>query len=724
MATNTVEIELEVSGDKKAISKIGGVGEAASGMAEAFDSEGIMEGLEGVGDTASKMAERFSTDNEKLGEGLGELTGSISATIASVVGLRTAFVAAGTAGMTAWAAMLGPIAAVAGALYGLYEVYQLISGSAQEAEEAQENMAAASADLASKLEALAEKGVIPVTEDLLAFTEQTILAQFAKDSLEKSMSKNLLPAMKKHQTALSEQVELQKKVREGDKLSAAESRKLGEEIVAQNTIVVATRDRLREGIQSHLVPLKEMITGLKGAGELEQKFEEMSAESLLAIIKENEAKSDSLQLLEQQTTLTGHLAKVYENGQKETRALASIQLEAHKEDLGYLAKRAKAAKEMLDSINQEAIIRKAAAKDLADMNKAAADKTAAEEARNMAQSRARRAAARAKRLAEERQVQAELQQIRALEIESIKINGASAVEVLNLRYQEEVKLAKGNANKILAAVMRYENQVTLISQEAQAKRDTQAQEEATRRLEAEKRQAEQRTNLIYDSLEFDAELRKDSTSKELTLLELKYARELEMNEHTQEQITELNRRQAIERQGIINQSIDAQIEKVGEFANQYGAGLAEAAYSSILFGESFSEATGQILIALGRQAAVQALMETAKGTAALFVNPAAAGNHFAAAGMFIGASAAAGIAGKALGGGGGGGSSAAASPTGSPQIAPTPEREAAEESSMTFNINFGGAVIYDTQRAAEVALADRITNLQNTRRRGAPRRAF
>ena len=379
---------------------------------------------------------------------------------------------------------------------------------------------------------------------------------------------------------------------------------------------------------------------------------------------------------------------------------------------------------MLDSINQEEIIRKAAAKDLADMNKAAADKTAAEEARNMAQSRARRAAARAKRLAKEAQLQTELQQIRALEIENIKINGASAVEVLNLRYQEEVKLAKGNANKILAAVKRYENQVTLISQEEQAKRDMQAQEEAARRLEAEKRQAEQRANFIRSTQDFETQQIKDQTERELALLELRYNREREMNEHTQEQITELNRRQAIERQNIINQSIDAQIEKVGEFANQYGAGLAEAAYSSILFGESFSEATGQILIALGRQAAVQALMETAKGTAALFVNPAAAGNHFTAAGMFLGASAAAGIAGKALGGGGGGGSSAAASPTGSPQIAPTPERETAEESSMTFNINFGGAVIYDTQRAAEVALADRITNLQNTRRRGAPRRAF
>ena len=725
MATNTVEIELEVKGDKEAISKIGGVGEAASGMAEAFDSEGIMEGLEGVGDTASQMAERFSTDNEKLGEGLGELTGSISATMASVVGLRTAFAAAGTTGIAAWASLLGPIAAVAGALYGLYEVYQLISGGAQEAEEAQENMAAASADLASKLEALAEKGVVPATEDLLAFTEQTILAQFAKDALETSMTKNLLPAMKKHQKALSEQTELQKQVREGDKLSAAEARKLGEEIVSQNTIVVATRDKLREGIQAHLVPLKEMITGLKGAGELEQKFEEMSAESLLAIIKENEAKSDGLRLLQQQTILTDQQAKIFENSQKEERAVQNVRLEANKEDLKFLRDRAKEAKAMLALLDQEAIIRKAAAKDLADINKAAADKTAAEEARNMAQSRARRAAARAKRLAKEAQLQAELQQIRALEIENIKINGASAIEVLNLRYQEEVKLAKGNANKILAAVKRYENQVTLISQEEQAKRDIQAQEEAARRLEAEKRQAEQRANLIYDSMQFDAELREDSTSKELTLLELKYARELEMNEHTQEQITELNRRQAIERQNIINQSIDAQIEKVGEFANQYGAGLAEAAYSSLLFGESFSEATGQILIALGRQAAIQSLMELAKGTAALFIpgGQATAAGHFKASALFAGASVAAGVTGKSLGGGGGG-SSAAASPTGSPQIAPTPERETAEETSMVFNINFGGAVIYDTQRAAEVALADRITNLQNTRRRGAPRRAF
>jgi hypothetical protein len=132
------------------------------------------------------------------------------------------------------------------------------------------------------------------------------------------------------------------------------------------------------------------------------------------------------------------------------------------------------------------------------------------------------------------------------------------------------------------------------------------------------------------------------------------------------------------------------------------------------------------LVALGRQASVQSLMEVAKGTAALFLNPAASGNHFAAAGLFAGAAAAAGVAGKSLGGGGSAstGGAIATSPTGTIQTAPSPQREEAETSSMVFNINFGGAVIYDTQRAAEQAMADRITTLQNTRRRGAPRRSF
>ena len=698
MATNKVEIELELSGADEAI-----------------------EGLEGIGETSKAMAERFEKDNSHLGEGLGDLTGNITDAVDSVKGLGAAFTAQGASMMS----LVPAFGAVVAAGFALYETYLNISGAAEEAEQAQENMAAATADLLSKLEALAEKGVVPTSEALAEFTEATLLAQFAKDDLENSMTKKLTPAMKVHQRELKRLRDLQKQAREEDGKSTEAIKKLGQQIVAQNTVVQKSRAALSKAASEFNKDQEELIHLLKGAAEQEENFEKLSAESRLAVIKENEAKIDSLMLMREQTRVSEEQAKQFESQQKQQRALSNLQLEANKEDIKFLNDRNNALKAILATLNAETIITARGEKERADLRKQAADKEAAEREKEMAKRQARQAAARAKRLAKERQLQAELRQIRSLEIESARINGATQLEILDMQYQEEVKMAEGNANKILIAVKRYENQVTLLTQEEEQKRQDIRAEAEARRMEEERARAEQRANFIYDSLEFEANLAKDQTEKELRLLELKYAREIELNEHTQEEITELNRRQAIERQNIINQSIDAQIEKIGEFSSSYGAGIAEAAYASLLFGESFNEAIGQMLIGLGRQAAVQSLMEVAKGTAALILNPAAAGNHFAAAGLFGAASAAAGVAGKALGGGGGAaGGGVSASPTGTPQTAPTPERERAEETAMVFNINFGGAVIYDTQRAAEQALADRITNLQNTRRRGAPRRAM
>ena len=698
MATNKVEIELELSGAEEAI-----------------------EGLEGIGETSKAMAERFEKDNSHLGEGLGDLTGNITDAVDSVKGLGAAFTAQGASMMS----LIPAFGAVVAAGFALYETYLNISGAAEEAEQAQENMAAATADLLSKLEALAEKGVVPTSEALAEFTEATLLAQFAKDDLENSMTKKLTPAMKVHQRELKRLRDLQKQAREEDGKSTEAIKKLGQQIVAQNTVVQKSRAALSKAASEFNKDQEELIHLLKGAAEQEENFEKLSAESRLAVIKENEAKIDSLMLMREQTRVSEEQAKQFESQQKQQRALSNLQLEANKEDIKFLNDRNNALKAILATLNAETIITARGEKERADLRKQAADKEAAEREKEMAKRQARQAAARAKRLAKERQLQAELRQIRSLEIESARINGATQLEILDMQYQEEVKMAEGNANKILIAVKRYENQVTLLTQEEEQKRQDIRAEAEARRMEEERARAEQRAAFIYDSLEFEANLAKDQTEKELRLLELKYAREIELNEHTQEEITELNRRQAIERQNIINQSIDAQIEKIGEFSSSYGAGIAEAAYASLLFGESFNEAIGQMLIGLGRQAAVQSLMEVAKGTAALILNPAAAGNHFAAAGLFGAASAAAGVAGKALGGGGGAaGGGVSASPTGTPQTAPTPERERAEETAMVFNINFGGAVIYDTQRAAEQALADRITNLQNTRRRGAPRRAM
>jgi hypothetical protein len=345
---------------------------------------------------------------------------------------------------------------------------------------------------------------------------------------------------------------------------------------------------------------------------------------------------------------------------------------------------------------------------------------------------------RIKELAIERQKQADLKALRQLELEEMRQNGASALRLLTERYNDEFALAGSNQNQQLIAQKRYQLGLTQILKDEQAKQNAIKAEQAKRDAERIK----QAQMMALESLEFDLQMQTQrqgftsqlpvisdfqtmqfETERELELLKVRYDKERALAQDSQEQITEINRREALERQRISDQSTQDLITQIGEVTTQYGAGLAEAVYTSALMGDSLSESVGDILIALGKQASVESLMQTAKGVASLFTAPELAGNHFAAAGLFAGAAAAAGMAGKSLGGGGGGGGgSASATPTGAPTTAPTPQREQAEQAPMVFNINFGGAVIYDTKRSAEQALADRITSLQNTRRRGAPRR--
>jgi hypothetical protein len=310
---------------------------------------------------------------------------------------------------------------------------------------------------------------------------------------------------------------------------------------------------------------------------------------------------------------------------------------------------------------------------------------------------------------------AEAHRIRLLEIENMKLLGADESVILEQRYQADLRLAQGNAKAKLAVDLRYQNQRLRLQQEADAKAEAERQ-----KLEAHRR------NFLLESQAFDISMMKDGLDKELSVLELKYRRERELKQHSEEELTELTRRFNIERQAIEERSVNKQIQRIGDLTSNYAAGFAEAAYGSLAFGESAQEAIAGVIGGLGRQAAVEALVESAKGFAALVVNPAAAAGHFFAAAKFGAVAAAAGAASSALGGGGGGGgvSASPTSPTGSPQIAPTTEREQAESSQMVFNINFGGAVVYDTKQAAELALADRITSLQNINRRGAPRRRF
>jgi hypothetical protein len=177
---------------------------------------------------------------------------------------------------------------------------------------------------------------------------------------------------------------------------------------------------------------------------------------------------------------------------------------------------------------------------------------------------------------------------------------------------------------------------------------------------------------------------------------------------------------------ILSESKEA-MKAVNGFFGQMGRGFAEAAVGALFFGESFKESVGALLMALSQQAAVEALMNTAKGFAALS-NPltaAAAPGFFKAAGIFASAATVAGVTGSSMGGGGGGvavGGGGGVSPSGSPQtVGQAPQREEATASTQVFNINFSGAVVYDTKRAAEEAFADRIMRTMSRNRRGSRR---
>jgi len=691
--------------------------------------EEASRGLSGIGETAGKMADRFNDENSKLGEGLTEITGGVEELVGSVKEFGQVAQTVGKGNKMSFLALVPAVGAVAGALYGLYEVYLNISGAAEEAEKQTEAMAAAASDLESKLESLAEKGVIPAHKALDGFIRANIRGQLAKEDLQDKVEK-----LKNEFEALQTAEKNLENVRKGkeDFLSILEGeiKGIGVYKLAQQGLAEATANynkKLAKVLEAH----KQGLPLLEASAKKEKALEDQSAESTLARVRENIALLNTLKLREAEIETTGTALKVKQIEIGALKEASLLKAKDNEEDAQKLSDMEADLKKQIARFNKLDQLEK--------LKQVQIQRTNAEADKSSNRAIKRIDTRRIKELALERQKQADLKVLRQLELQEMEQNGASALRLLAERFNDEIALAGDNQNKVLIASKRFELAVTKLEKDAQAKREAQKDEQAKRDAERIK----QAQIMALDSLEFDLQMQTKSqtlagqlpiasnfeqlnleTAKELDLLKIRYDKERALAEESQKQITEIDRREALERLKINVDSSEKIIELVGEVTRQYGAGLAEAVYTSALMGESLSKSIGDILFALGKQASVESLVQIAKGTAALFVAPKLAGNHFAAAGLFAGAATAAGIAGKSLGGGGSAsaGGGGGASPSGAPTTAPPPQREQAEQTSMVFNVNFGGAVIYDTKKSAEIALADRITTLQNTRRRGAPRR--
>ena len=274
-----------------------------------------------------------------------------------------------------------------------------------------------------------------------------------------------------------------------------------------------------------------------------------------------------------------------------------------------------------------------------------------------------------------------------------------------------------------ALEINHQNRLAEIRDKAAADRVAKEQA-ATRELIANEMRARE------DILEIErlkAEVNLKGQDRELELLRLDYEQRFMMAMDNQEKLTLLQEQYAEQRIAIQDRETEQLLDLTTDFFSSYGQGLADAAVGAVLFGESFGESVQAVLDALAREAGVQFLMELAKGTAAVFTNPASAAGHFKAAGIFLAAAALAKGAGagtKSPNASAAGASGQASSPSGAPQTASAPRREQAEESTMVFNVNFSNSVIYDTKQAAQDAMVDQLVRNINTPRRGSRRVRF
>lgn len=674
MTQNTIEIEVELKGQKDALKGLDQVKEGAEGIGETF---------KGVGDIVGKT-------NQQMGESLNAVSNAVGESAAAFQGMRDAIgsVASGSAGITT---LLGPLALLTTAVGAAYEAYRQLSGAARQAEIQQEAMAAASADLTSKLEELAEKGIGYAKAQLLDYIRANLQAQVMKELLEKRTEASLKVL----------QAEA-RQTKEATKAAQDYAKALGDQGLSHQERVIA-ETRMKEALAAQQIATQrtkkvfsdlsdEMIkvnAEVDSAAKRFKALEETTDEGLKTKAKELIARRASLEALKAETSgldEASRLTALHNAERSKTIALDAVE----KLDRTQLKALVDAQNVALKALNETSLQDKKLAQDIA---KATAEKTVARKVETKAIDQQKLAQ---QALREEQMRAVKESQLAQLEIKLRQEGDAELYALAKERYRLGLELARDDAL-----------QRAIVEKQYQLEREQildQAQERDYRRLEERQRQEQK------------------AVDERLRLQQEAIAKAEQALSSFEEFGKHLTLTTASE--------VQSAVSTLGSIIDQHGEAFAKAAAEAILFGDtaekSFKEVSGELLKTLAIEASVRALMEGAKAIAFAFVNPALAGNALAAAGAYTAAAAAAKVGASALGVGAGGGATGGttASPTGAPQVATAPQREQAESREMVFNLNFGGAVIYDTKEAAKRAMIGDIVRTYNGNNRGMPRFNF
>ena len=720
MAENQVQIEVELVGQK----------EVGQGL------EKITKGAEGVGNTFKSVGDVVGKTNQQLGEGLSSVSDALGETMNAVGGVKEAFSTLGTGGAMSFTSLLGPVSLVITALGALYETYRQLSGAAKAAEDRQEAMAAAASDLSSKLEALSEGGVVPTVKQLERFARITLETQVAKELLIKKTEK-LFPLLEKERTAAASLAEAQAQVvksqAEYGKGSDELSNALRVQYRAEFELSQVQAERAKKTAEL-AQQTAQNLAGIAEAAEQEQALEEQTTDNLRAKFKENAERLKTVELLRLEAMGLDELldAQVKDNIETEhSIKLLGIEDKTRAELIELL----KGQTDAVEALREEEALREASA---ARQAKLEADnlKRLREERAKAAQEAKLRREAEAKAAAAEATQRLALQsQINLLDIQLTTQGDEQKSQMAQERYRLGLELAKDDAMKRAVVEKSHLLELKKLDEE----RATKEAEESAKRIERQREEARAAMELRHESLQFDAEhlqntislwesfkgnlwFSTEETDRQTLELETRYQKEYELAEGNLARQSELTRRYEIEQTEITRQQAQARGEILNSVLDQYGRGIAEATVASLMFGESFNVVVAKALDGMAKQSAVRALMEVAEGIGALALGSPTAGAHFAAAAKFGAAAALAGAVSAATGqsaiGGANKNTATPTSPTGTPQTSTAPQRERAETSTIVYNVNFGGAVVYDTKRAAEMAMTQRLD-----RRRGEMRGA-
>jgi hypothetical protein len=652
MTQNTIEIEVELKGQKDALKGL----------------DQVKEGAKGIGETFKGASALVGKSNQQMGEGFNALGNAIGSSTSAITEMGQAVQKIGSGGAS-FTALLGPIGLVAGAIAGAVEAFRQFSGAAKEAENREEAFSAAAGDLTSKLEALAEKGFVPATKELLAFSRANLAAQIQKELLTKQIEKisKALQAERDAQDQLTKAQASSAKINARAVKDAREIEAANASLRMAQDAVQATSTAVTKAFSGLATETEKVNKQLEAVGETYKGFEKQTKESLETKAKELIAQRKTAEELQAEASGLKEATILSRKRDAERLATANtLKLEGMTRD--QLASFVKAQEAAIKALNVEALKDKKLAQQIAQLS---ADKAKARKTETKAIDQ--------QRLAQQ-----------ALREEQMRLVKESQIRELDIKLTEE-----GYAQQIALAHERYQLGLAL------------AQEDALQR-ELVQRQHD----LAVKQIEDQRALREQQA----------HDRSIEMMMQRFQLEDKLFDQQAKKQQALA----DKQIQQYQEFFSFYAKGVAQSIAASLFFGASFQESIGLILKSLAIEAGARAIMETAMGFASVAVGDGkGAAGHFTAAAIFGSAATASAVGANLLGAGGSGASGGAtASPTGAPQVATAPQREQAESREMVFNLNFGGAVIYDTKEAAKRAMIGDIVRTYNGNNRGMPRFNF